>query len=205
MKTKSMLAFALVAMFVVALCPIMDDTDAATINNEREFEFDNLDGGQIYFYVDSDTSFQMTVTVTENGKTVATEIVDVPAGNDYKVTVDMPDFVEVGTHTVEVILDAPHGIIPDSMSSFTATIVVDKNILSNWMTFIVIAIVVIVIAVFAYLKIRDAPKKKVEMTFEQLEEERKAEMAAKGEKKRGKESAPTTERQRYLADKKKKN
>ena len=72
------------------------------------------------------------------------------------------------------------------------------------MTYLVVAIVIIVVAVFAYMKIRDTPKNKPEMTFEELEAQRKAEMAEKGQKKQAK-SSKTTERQRYLADKKKKD
>ncbi len=82
------------------------------------------------------------------------------------------------------------------------TVNVSKNVLSNWVTYLVIVIVIIVIAVFAYMKIRDTPKNKPEMTFEELEAQRKAQMAEKSQKK-SKESAKTTERQRYLAGKKK--
>ena len=63
-----------------------------------------------------------------------------------------------------------------------------------------IIVVVIVIAIFAYLKIRDTPKSKPQMTFEELDAQKKAEKAAKAEKK----STGLTERERYLAEKRKK-
>ena len=67
---------------------------------------------------------------------------------------------------------------------------------------LVIIIAVIAIVAVVYLKMRDTPKEKPEMTFEQLEEERKAKMAAKSEKKTQKTESPSTERKRYTGKKK---
>ncbi len=199
--------FAVLAMFVVAISPVLaEDGDAATISNpETQFTFDNMSGGTITFYVDntdSNKSFTMTVTVYKGDSVVATkENVRVPGAERVTVDVSMPDFKEVGTHNLRVVCE-PAGEF--DINSFGVTVTVTKNILSNWVTYAVIIIAVIAIAIFAYLKMRDGPKQKPQMTFEQLEEERKAEMAARADKRKVKDEAPTTERQRYLADKKKK-
>lgn len=202
-------AFAVLAVLAIALVPIaMDEADAvASVNNEKtDFTFDNDDGGTLTFSVTNDGSaFTMDVTVTEGSSTVATLTgVTVERNAVTEVSVPMKDFKHVGTHTV-VVTCTPASQFTDGSNvynTFTATITVEKTLLSNWVTYLVIAIVVIIIAIFVYLKFRDQPKKKSDMTFEQLEEERKAQMAAKGEKKKRKdkeEKAPSTERKRYGA------
>lgn len=210
------IAVLIVALLAVAMVPLAaDDADAtAVINNggdDLRWEFDNMDGGYIAFSVNNlDGSFTMDVTVYENynsstgtGNVVGSlEGIRVAAGTVTEVTVDMPGFTSVGTHTLTVVC-TPEGQFGTNQNLFTVTVEVTKNLLSNWVTYAVIIIVVIVIAIFAYLKIRDSPKKKVEMTFEELEAQRKAEMAERAEKKQRKEKpAPSsTERKRYIGSK----
>ncbi len=206
MRMKGRYALAILAALALAVCMIPADTDGATIDNsQRTFEFDNLNGGTIWFIVDnsSGSSFEMTVTVTEGSKTVATQSYSVPAGDSsYRVEVSMPGFTSEGTHTLTVSCTTdPSGQF--TTSSFNVTVNVEKNILSNWALYLVIAVIVIVIAIFAYLKIRDTPKNKPEMTFEQLEALRKQEMAEKSQKKQKSSTGPSTERKRYLESKKK--
>ena len=205
MKSKYI---ALVAVVVLALAVVpFGDADGAYVEKDDTFKFDNMSGGTLRFTVVNTgagaSTFTMDVSVTENNKVVASvEGISIPAGERTEVSIKMSDFKSVGTHTLNVVCTAD-GYLENP--SFNVTVEVSKNLLSDWVTYVVIIIVIIVVAVFAYLKIRDAPKKKTEMTFEQLEAERKAEMSAKGEKKKAKEAAPTTERQRYLANKKKKD
>ena len=207
MKSKYI---ALIAVMVLAIAVVpFGDSDglASTEKSGDTLKFDNMSGGTLTFTVRNTgadaTSFDMDVTVTENGKEVAslTEF-NVPAGEITKVSISMGDFKSVGSHHL-IVTCSPSDMFEGNTYTFSVDVDVKKNLLSDWVTYVVIIIVIIVVAVFAYLKIRDAPKKKTEMTFEQLEAERKAEMSAKG-KKKAKDSAPTTERQRYLANKKKK-
>ena len=208
MKTGYVAAIAVLAMLALAVVPaIGEDADAITYldTTKDHFEFDNMNGGTLTFGVDNQKggSFVMDVVVKEGDREVASKNgINIPAGEKTEVSIKMSDFKSVGTHTLTI------ECAPESQfekNTMTVTVEVTKNLLSNWVTYVVIIIVIIVVAVFVYLKIRDSPKKKVDMTFEQLEEQRKAEMATKGDKKRKtKEAAPTTERQRYLADKKKK-
>ncbi len=208
MKTGYVAAIAVLAMLALAVVPaIGEDADATAYldTTKDHFEFDNMNGGTLTFGVDNlkGGSFVMDVVVKEGDREVASKNgINIPAGEKTEVSIKMSDFKSVGTHTLTI------ECAPESQfekNTMTVTVEVTKNLLSNWVTYVVIVIVIIVVAVFVYLKIRDSPKKKVDMTFEQLEEQRKAEMATKGDKKRKtKEAAPTTERQRYLADKKKK-
>ncbi len=208
MKTGYVAAIAVLAMLALAVVPaIGEDADAITYldTTKDHFEFDNMNGGTLTFGVDNlkGGSFVMDVVVKEGDREVASKNgINIPAGEKTEVSIKMSDFKSVGTHTLTIEC-APKSQF--EKNTMTVTVEVTKNLLSNWVTYVVIIIVIIVVAVFVYLKIRDSPKKKVDMTFEQLEEQRKAEMATKGDKKRKtKEAAPTTERQRYLADKKKK-
>ena len=113
------------------------------------------------------------------------------------------DFKSEGDHKLVITFssDNPYDYI-FTPESTTVTVHVDSNVLSNWSTYLVIIIAVIAIVAVVYLKMRDTPKEKPEMTFEQLEEERKAKMAAKSEKKTQKTESPSTERKRYTGKKK---
>ena len=195
------IAVALIALLAV-VC-IIPSSDAASISDRPigVQEFDNMKGGDIDFTVQSENSFSMTVIVTENGKTVTESTVEVvPGTNEISIHISDPS---PGKHMYRVEC-LPIGEFDDSFNAFNVNVDVSKNILSNWVTYAVIIIVVIVIAIFAYMKIRDTPKNKPEMTFEELEAQRKAEMAEKGQKKQPKATAGSTERQKYLANKKKK-
>ncbi len=196
MKKIAIVAVAMLAVLCVVPC-----ADAAEISHpDGTLSFDNMKGGDISFTVKSESEFTMTVTVTEGSSTVATKEVEIAIGtNNVSVHINSPS---PGTHQYRVTC-TPSEQFPMG-DGFNVTVDVSKNVLSNWVTYLVIAIVIIVVAVFAYMKIRDTPKNKPEMTFEELEAQRKAEMAEKGQKKQAK-SSKTTERQRYLADKKKKD
>lgn len=205
MRARFTVLAVLAAMVLAAIPLAADGADAlASVNNERtEFTFNNDDGGTLTFSVTNNGSaFAMDVTVTENGRTVAVlEDVEVAGGRGttMDVSVPMKDFRSVGTHTV-VVTCTPVSQFTEGSSvynAFTATITVEKSRLSDWVTYLVIAIVIIVVVVFVYLKMRDQPKKKPDMTFEQLEEERKAQMADKGGRKKKEDKSPSTEKRRY--------
>ncbi len=192
--------FAVAAIALTAVLCVIPVADAAEITDTPDgtLSFDNMSGGDISFTVHSEKEFDMTVTVTEGNRTVAETTTKVLIG-DNAVSIHISD-PSPGTHQYRVTCGPDTEF--DGRTGFNVTADVSKNVLSNWVTYLVIAIVIIVIAVFAYMKIRDTPKNKPEMTFEELEAQRKAKMAEKG-KKKSKEPAKTTERQRYLAGKKK--
>ena len=174
MNCKQIIAVSAVVLFALMLVPV---ADAATIENSPSgtVEVDNMNGGGFDFTLQSDNSFELTVTITENGRELSVQTFNVTPGENV-IHVDLGMMTSVGVE-------------------------VTQNILSNWAVYGAIAVVVIIIVIFAYIKMRDTPKVKPEMTFEELEAQRKADMAAKADKKQKKEKAPapTTERKRYVA------
>lgn len=199
MNAKQIIAVGAVMLFVVCLLPAVDADTSITDSPRGTIEFDSMNGGDITFTVDSDTSFEMQVSViNENGgATVYTGTYQIHSGENV-VTIHFEGLGE-GDYYLNVVCSGPSGEF-NGPNSFHVNVHVNQNILSNWATYAVIIVVVIVIAIFAYLKLRDNPKDKPQMTFEELEAQRKAEMAEKAEKKQKKEKPASTgtERKRYI-------
>ena len=229
MNAKQIIAAGVILLLAVCMVPAVD-ADTGITDNPRELTFDNMDGGDISFTVNSDTRFTMTVEVLNGNDVIYSGTQNIVSGEN-TVTIHV-NGLDAGDYNLEVVCSGESGeyIDPDS---FHVNVHVDKNILSNWATYAVIIVVIIVIAIFAYLKLRDNPKDKPQMTFEELEAQRKAEMAEKAEKRQKKEkpkmtfeeleaqkqaekakkaekkqqksaSEKQTERERYLAEKRKK-
>ncbi len=199
MNAKQIIAFGAVMLFVVCLLPAVDADTSITDSPRGTIEFDNMNGGDITFTVDSDTSFEMQVSVINEsgGATVYTGTYQIHSGENV-VTIHFEGLGE-GDYYLNVVCSGPSGEF-NGPNSFHVNVHVNQNILSNWATYAVIIVVVIVIAIFAYLKLRDNPKDKPQMTFEELEAQRKAEMAEKAEKRQKKEKPASTgtERKRYI-------
>lgn len=199
MNAKQIIAFGAVMLFVVCLLPAVDADTSITDSPRGTIEFDSMNGGDIMFTVDSDTSFEMQVSVINEsgGATVYTGTYQIHSGENV-VTIHFEGLGE-GDYYLNVVCSGPSGEF-NGPNSFHVNVHVNQNILSNWATYAVIIVVVIVIAIFAYLKLRDNPKDKPQMTFEELEAQRKAEMAEKAEKRQKKEKPASTgtERKRYI-------
>ena len=199
MNAKQIIAFGAVMLFVVCLLPAVDADTSITDSPRGTIEFDSMNGGDITFSVDSDTSFEMHVSVINEsgGATVYTGTYQIHSGENV-VTIHFEGLGE-GDYYLNVVCSGPSGEF-NGPNSFHVNVHVNQNILSNWATYAVIIVVVIVIAIFAYLKLRDNPKDKPQMTFEELEAQRKAEMAEKAEKRQKKEKPASTgtERKRYI-------
>lgn len=199
MNAKQIIAFGAVMLFVVCLLPAVDADTSITDSPRGTIEFDSMNGGDITFTVNSDTSFEMQVSVINEsgGATVYTGTYQIHSGENV-VTIHFEGLGE-GDYYLNVVCSGPSGEF-NGPNSFHVNVHVNQNILSNWATYAVIIVVVIVIAIFAYLKLRDNPKDKPQMTFEELEAQRKAEMAEKAEKRQKKEKPASTgtERKRYI-------
>ena len=199
MNAKQIIAFGAVMLFVVCLLPAVDADTSITDSPRGTIEFDSMNGGDITFTVDSDTSFEMQVSVINEsgGATVYTGTYQIHSGENV-VTIHFEGLGE-GDYYLNVVCSGPSGEF-NGPNSFHVNVHVNQNILSNWATYAVIIVVVIVIAIFAYLKLRDNPKDKPQMTFEELEAQRKADMAEKAEKRQKKEKPASTgtERKRYI-------
>ena len=199
MNAKQIIAVGAVMLFVVCLLPAVDADTSITDSPRGTIEFDSMNGGDITFTVDSDTSFEMQVSVINEsgGATVYTGTYQIHSGENV-VTIHFEGLGE-GDYYLNVVCSGPSGEF-NGPNSFHVNVHVNQNILSNWATYAVIIVVVIVIAIFAYLKLRDNPKDKPQMTFEELEAQRKAEMAEKAEKRQKKEKPASTgtERKGYI-------
>ena len=196
MNAKQIIAAGVILLLAVCMVPAVD-ADTGITDNPRELTFDNMDGGDISFTVNSDTRFTMTIEVLNGNDVIYSGTQNIVSGEN-TVTIHV-NGLDAGDYNLEVVCSGESGeyIDPDS---FHVNVHVDKNILSNWATYAVIIVVIIVIAIFAYLKLRDNPKDKPQMTFEELEAQRKAEMAEKAEKRQKKEKPASTgtERKRYV-------
>ncbi len=199
---------ALALLLAVLAAPMAEsDADLSITDTGSDAKFDTFNGGSLSFKVKNTGDACTIDVVVKNGSKIVGTANDcpIPAEDTATITVNMKDFNVAGTYDLVVTCtsDDP-GNTFDGRDHFSVHVVVDKNVLSNWTTYVVIAIAVIAIAIIIYIKMREAPKKKPDMTFEQLEEERKAKMASKAEKKSPKTPAPSTERKKYLSEKKKK-
>lgn len=188
-----------IAAALLALVCVLPAADAASIQSTPgDITIEDNESAVIAFDVYSDSGFEMTVTVREGSNVVSEQTVQVQPGRTTHVEISLGG-LSVGTHQyrVECTGDFPEG------NGFNVTVNVDQSLLSNWVTYAAIIVVVIVVVIFAYIKMRDTPKVKPEMTFEELEAQRKAEMAEKAEKKQRKPaSSSSTERRRFEGRKK---
>lgn len=200
--------YAVLAMALVTLLAMipMGESDAATgqisiDHYEEDPFFDTMNGGSLVFYLQNDGGeIEVTATVTakETGNVLKTEVETVPAATAenplYKFVISMGGYKSEGEHQINVTFTDENG---DSVSK-DMIIDVEENIMSNWTTFVVIIVVVVIIAIIIFMKMRDSQSKKSAntMTFEELEALRKAEMAAKSEKKAPKQPT-STERRKY--------
>ncbi|MDY5678472.1 MAG: hypothetical protein SPF21_00770 [Candidatus Methanomethylophilaceae archaeon] len=202
LKTAMVVAIALAA--VVMVLPMEDSDGDVRITSGIEYKFDTLSGGSITIPISSSYSetFTAHITVTEGSKTVFEGDKEISRDTE-SINLSMPGFKSEGYHTLEITFstDNPYDYTFNPEST-TITVHVDSNVLSNWSTYLIIIIAVIAIVVVVYLKMRDTPKDKPTMTFEELEEERKAKMAAKSDKRSQKSEAPSTERKKYTGRKK---
>ncbi len=199
---------AIVLLLAVMAIPMAEsDADLSITDTGSDPKFDTFNGGSLSFKVyNSGDACAIDVAVKNGDKVVATaKDYALAAEGTTTVTVNMKEFNQAGTYDLVVTCTpTDSGNTFDGPNSFNVHVVVDKNVLSNWTTYVVIIVAVIAVAIIVYIKMREAPKKKPDMTFEQLEAERKAKMADKASKKASKDVAPSTERKKYLASKNKK-
>ena len=165
MNCKQIIAVSAVVLFALMLVPV---ADAATIENSPSgtVEVDNMNGGGFDFTLQSDNSFELTVTITENGRELSVQTFNVTPGENV-IHVDLGMMTSVGNHTIRVECTPANEM--EGGHGFNVNVEVTQNILSNWAVYGAIAVVVIIIVIFAYIKMRDTPKVKPEMTFEELE------------------------------------
>ncbi|MBE6514485.1 MAG: hypothetical protein II933_04495 [Candidatus Methanomethylophilaceae archaeon] len=205
-------AIAAVAIMAAAFCLVpMAESDAAeascSIGPAQAGSFDTMNGGKITIAINHNSfEFDLKITVTESGSTYKhVETQTIAKGQD-EIVIKMGDMDSSGTHTITIVLEpAPGSGATLSWYEQSMSIKVGSNPLSNWTTYAIIIVAVALIAIVAFIFIRGSTEKKAKeqtMTFEELEAERKAEMAAKADKKGTQPKASSTERKKYKAGKK---
>ena len=201
MKTKALFAVALMLLMAFAFVAPVEDDDAAITSM-------SIEGGN-------------SITV-DQGKAVTIVLnytTDRPEGCYIKI-VKVSDNSTVhnqyyslisGTSTLEITLDNLGNTSPGKMkltytnggtdTTINFEINYTTSIWGNAAIYVAIIVIVILVIALVLFKSRMAPKQKNQLTFEQVEAERQAQKTAKPEEK--KPSASKSERQRYLASKKK--
>lgn len=211
MKSAIFATVAIAILAVFCFVPVMDDADAAptcTMDLPEVSSFDTMGGGKITINVTYNSfEFDLRAVVTENttGDVLYDKVHKVPREKS-TLTLDMSGYTDSGNHTMKLELMPAEGSGAElNYNTYLFTVDVKSNPLSNWTTYAIIAIAVIAIAIVVFIRMRDPEKKKTEapMTFEELEAQRKSEMAAKSGNKKGTQpKASSTERKKYKANKK---
>ena len=207
-------AYAAIAAVAImaALCLVpMAESDAAEATCSIELpdvgSFDTMNGGTVTIKVTHNSfEFDLHVVVTDSDSSYKYDEWQTVEKGAGEIKIKMSGLDSSGTHHVTIKLTPQDGS-GATLTWYTQnlTIKVGSNPLSNWTTYAIIIVAVALIAIVAYFIIRGNTEKKDKektMTFEQLEAERTAEMAAKAEKKGTQPKASSTERKKYKAGKK---
>jgi preprotein translocase subunit SecF len=205
-------AIAAIAIMAAAFCLVpMAESDAAeatcSIEPAKSGGFDTMSGGKITIAINHNSfEFELKITVTESGASYKHVEQQVIEKGQKEIVIKMSDMDHSGSHTIKIVLEPAAGSGATlSWYEQAMSIKVGSNPLSNWTTYAIIIVAVALIGIVAYFIIRGNTEKKSKeqtMTFEQLEAERKAEMAAKADKKGTQPKASSTERKKYKAGKK---
>ncbi len=204
---KALSIVAVLALAVVCLAPIVDDNDAASNSTLKDVYIKDNDitlskdgeGSVTISYIATST-FNGTITIKDGSKEVYSENVKFYADTEkqeYTVNFVYGDG-KSGT-SLSLILDGT-----DYNKSMIFNITYNSTIWDHGSTYLVIIVVIILIIALVVYKSRNAPKKeKNTLTFEQVEAEKQASRNNTAPTKESKTPAVKSERQRYLASKKK--
>ena len=201
MKTKALFAVALMLLMAFAFVIPAEDDDA-TITSM------SIEGGNT-ITVDQGKTVKIVLDyTTDRNEGCTIKIVKV---SDNTTVHNQYYSLVSGAGSLEIYLDDLGNTSPGKMkltytsggsdTSFYFEINYTTSIWSNAAIYIAIIAIVILVIALVLFKSRMAPKQKNQLTFEQIEAEKQAQKTSKPEEK--KPSASKSERQRYLASKKK--
>ena len=196
---KAIAALTVMMMAFISLSVVTaDESDAyVTIEDDiKAYGFTNNGNGTLEILFKSseanDTMITIVVTLVDSGDVVAREDINIPPG-EYVATLNFK-ITSIGDHEILITCE-PVGMFPSpggiSMNTQKLTIVVTESIWSKWTTFAAIGIIVLLIAIAAFIKMRNAPATKPDITFTQLERQKDKEDDDRQETPR------TTQRRRY--------
>ncbi len=201
MKTKALFAVALMLLMAFAFVIPAEDDDAAITSM-------SIEGGNT-ITVDQGKTVKIVLDyTTDRNEGCTIKIVKV---SDNTTVHNQYYSLVSGAGSLEIYLDDLGNTSPGKMkltytsggsdTSFYFDINYTTSIWSNAAIYIAIIAIVILVIALVLFKSRMAPKQKNQLTFEQIEAEKRAQKTSKPEEK--KPSASKSERQRYLASKKK--
>ena len=207
MKTKALFAVALMLAVSFAMVIPADDSDATVsgFSLEGGNKISMGRGDTITLHVNYTSDFPTTLRVIITDKSqpqadpVFRENMEFKAGGG---TLDIPFTYDKGDSPVYMKIAFIQGSLEVGHIDFEVSY--SSSIWSNPALYVAIIIVVVLIIIFVVYKSRTAPKKdKNTLTFEQIEAERQAQRSTAAPKKEA-PSAAKSERQKYLASKRKK-
>ncbi|MCL2509646.1 MAG: hypothetical protein FWF07_01010 [Methanomassiliicoccaceae archaeon] len=206
---KTLIALAVIMLAAIPVSILLSEVSDAQVivddnNISGNFSSDRSDGTLVVPLRNTESNDQpVTITVTDSsGKVVATNRVIVP-GDNITFNATLSFRMGAGSHdlTVTCVADNPVFVIPGPGGTTTTTdthvstitISVTQSVLSKTSTYAAIAIVVILIVLGVYLYMRNAPTKKPETTFTELERQKKENKGVPEETSR----SSATERKKY--------
>lgn len=203
MNAKKMIM--IVVALMVALVPALaiaesgdSDADVHISGNVTQGSINSSEGGTIYVTFSSDESVDMEVKITvtnpDASKEYGSATVTVPANSDsYKASVHV-NTGATGDFNILVTCESASGT-----ETTTALITVSASVWSNWVTYLAIALIVILVVIALVLHSRSAPRIKADTTFTEIEGKKGEADSSKPSRKPA--AAPSTEKKRYQASK----
>jgi len=201
---KTLIALAVIMLAAVPVSILMSElSDAQVSTDDNSISWsgsnDRSSGTLVVPLKSTESNDQdITITVTDsNNNIVVTNKVTVPGNSTLNAELSIR--MGAGSHdlTITCVADNPVFLLPNGNSTNTQvipfTINVTQSVLSKPTTYIAIAIVVILIVIGVFLYTRNAPTKKPETTFTELERQKR-------ESREEAEEAPktsATERKKY--------
>ncbi|MDR0309460.1 MAG: hypothetical protein LBH88_01710 [Candidatus Methanoplasma sp.] len=196
---KTIIALAIIMTAIIPVGLVMSDGSDAGMGfagDVRGDGFSTNGDGTLYVPLRSTEPdpVEMTIVVTEGGREVARKTVTIPGDETY--TAELRFRLDgVGVHQLRVTCTPDYYFGPPSspINYSTVDVTVTESLLNKPSTYIAIIVVAVLIVIAAYMKIRSEPAKKPEMTFTELERQKKE---AKGEAEE-KPRTSATEKRRY--------
>jgi hypothetical protein len=196
-----MIALAVIMMAAVPMSIVMSDGSDAGMNLDDGKVwgegFTNTSDGTIHVLLRStETAPQsITVTVKENGTELARTTETVPANvTDHEITLSFR-LNGIGDHEIEVTCE-PGSLFPSPggtpLNNTKITVTVTESLWSKPSTYGAIAVIAILIVIAFYLRMRNAPTAKPDVTFTELEKRKESR-----EDEDDKPKTPVTARRRY--------
>jgi hypothetical protein len=188
MKKVCLLAMVMILFFIPVVSGSVAGFQLSDGNIRETRGFDDRSAGTLHILLENDSSADIVVNVTVRDNLNHAHVyavmnnITVP----YTDSVDVGISFQIGTpgqYWIRVdVTDALTGDPLSEWSTNTIMITVNQSIWSNTWTYIAIIVVIIIVAIGAFIKMRSNPKVEESGAFTAMEEERKAGKKGSGTK-----------------------